>query len=201
MNRKGKLWIITGMLLLLCAALLTGYNIIENFRADNYAETAVFQLEKSIEETVLEKEDFIENNPLSNPDREMPVETVNGHDYIGILNIPALNIEIPVISYWDYASLKVAPCRYYGSVYQKNMVLCGHNYASHFGGLKNLHIGDQIHFSDMDGNEFKYQVVELETLNADHTEEMLDGEWDLTLFTCTIGGEKRVTVRCEQLEG
>ena len=29
-------------------------------------------------------------------------------------------------------------------------------------------------------------------------EEMLSGGWALTLFTCTLGGRTRVTVRCEE---
>lgn len=30
--------------------------------------------------------------------------------------------------------------------------------------------------------------------------EMTGGDWDLTLFTCTIGGKKRITVRCTLTE-
>ena len=35
----------------------------------------------------------------------------------------------------------------------------------------------------------------------DHTavEDMISGEYDLTLFTCTYGGENRVTVRCDRV--
>ena len=52
----------------------------------------------------------------------------------------------------------------------------------------------------MDGNVFRYEVVELETLMPTAIEEMTSGDWDLTLFTCTIGGGSRVTVRCELAE-
>lgn len=200
MNCKGNIWIRCGIILIVCACLLTGYNLIENLRAEYDAAKISSQLENSIEETAEENDIMRQTIAFSNPDREMPVKTFEGIDYIGLLKIPVLNIELPVISRWDYPSLKTAPCRYSGSAYQKNMILCGHNYASHFGRLKNLHTGDNINFYDIDGNEFIYQVVELEILSADHTEEMLTGEWDLTLFTCTVGGEKRITVRCEQLE-
>ena len=30
--------------------------------------------------------------------------------------------------------------------------------------------------------------------------EMVTGEWDLTLFTCTLGNESRIAVRCDRLE-
>ena len=42
--------------------------------------------------------------------------------------------------------------------------------------------------------------MEIETLKPRAIEEMDSGEWDLTLFTCTIGGSYRVTVRCEKTE-
>lgn len=134
------------------------------------------------------------------PDMEMPVETVNGIDYIGLLGIPALELELPIISQWSYPNLKTAPCRYKGSAYTDDLILCGHNFPSHFGNLKNLSEGDMVTFTDMAGNEFTYQVVERETLMPTAIEEMESGDWDLTLFTCTVGGKSRVTVRLERMQ-
>ena len=37
-----------------------------------------------------------------------------------------------------------------------------------------------------------------EILQPGDVEEMLSGGWALTLFTCTLGGRTRVTVRCEE---
>ena len=48
----------------------------------------------------------------------------------------------------------------------------------------------------MDGNRFIYAVSGTEQLPGTAIEEMKSGDWDLTLFTCTIGGAARVTVRC-----
>ena len=94
--------------------------------------------------------------------------------------------------------MKISPCRYTGSVYLNNMVICAHNYESHFGKLKELNVGDAVYFTDMDGNEFCFQVKEIDTLDYDAVDEMVSGDWDLTLFTCTIGGGSRVTVRCSK---
>ena len=60
-----------------------------------------------------------------------------------------------------------------------------------------LKAGDTITFTDVDGNVFTYQMVERETLLPASIEEMESGDWDLTLFTCTVGGKSRVTVRFE----
>ena len=192
MKRKGKGLILTGLLLMAAALLLTGYNLYEQMRAQRSAAQAAALLTEQLPQAG----EAAVPDYLLTPEMEMPVETIDGVDYVGVLRIPALALELPVISQWSYPLLKIAPCRYSGSAYQNNLVLCAHNYASHFGNLKNLHIGDAVTFTDMDGSLFTYQVAELETLPPQATEEMENGDWDLTLFTCTVGGQSRVTVRC-----
>jgi len=137
---------------------------------------------------------------MRNPEIPMPEVEYEGRTYIGVLNIPALKLELPVISQWSYPSLKIAPCRYEGSAYLNNLVIAAHNYAAHFGKLKKLSPGDGVSFTDMDGNVFRYQVEAIETLAPTAIEEMTSGEYDLTLFTCTPGGKCRLTVRCKMEE-
>ncbi|MCD8119184.1 MAG: sortase [Lachnospiraceae bacterium] len=84
-----------------------------------------------------------------------------------------------------------------------DLIICGHNYDRHFGKLKNLEPGDEITFTDVLGNVFSYEVSETVILKPTAVEEMADqesGDWDLTLFTCTLGGRTRVTVRCMRVE-
>lgn len=131
------------------------------------------------------------------PEMEMPTREIDGQTYIGMVEVPALELSLPVISEWTYPRLKKAPCRYVGSVYSKDMVICGHNYDRHFGRLKDLAVGDEVRFTDMDGNVFFYSICGTEQLGKYAVEDMLAGEWDLTLFTCTKGGRMRVTVRCK----
>ena len=132
-----------------------------------------------------------------NPHMEMPVSHYDGQDYIGILEIPAIDLKLPVISRWNYPRLRIAPCRYAGSAYAKNLVISAHNYPSHFGRLSKLYEGVAVRFTDVDGNVFDYRVELKETLNPGDVEYMKDGGWDLTLFTCTPGGSYRITLRCE----
>lgn len=42
-------------------------------------------------------------------EQEMPVETIDGKDYIGVLSIPSLGLELPVLSQWNYPDLKRRP--------------------------------------------------------------------------------------------
>lgn len=131
----------------------------------------------------------------------MTVIEIDGYGYIGYLSLPALGLELPVLSEWDYTRLKTAPCLYYGSVKTDNMVIAAHNYTRHFGKLSQLKPGDTIRFTDMDGTVYTYQVGDLEILPPTATEEMITSDWELSLYTCTYGGGSRVTVRCERTDG
>ena len=191
---RGTVWINAGLLLIAAALFLSVYNEWESHEARDSARQVIAQL---CDELPTEA-----GEPTTLPDvrREMPVKTINGRDYIGVLSIPSLELELPVISKWDYPALKVAPCRYSGSLYQDNLIICAHNYASHFGKLKELQPGDIVLFTDMDEHVVTFQMVERETLNPMDAEGMEAGDWDLTLFTCTIDGQTRVTIRFERVE-
>lgn len=137
---------------------------------------------------------------ILNPKMEMPVIRLEDEEYIGWLEIPALGLKLPVMSEWTYPRLKKSPCRYTGTAYQDNLVISAHNYERHFGRLKELDEGARIFFTDADGNRFSYEVVLTETLKPTAIRDMTSGEFDLTLFTCTVGGRSRVTVRCEKVQ-
>ena len=147
---------------------------------------------------VLSAEELVIPDHILNPDMDMPTETVNGLDYIGILEIPAIALCLPILSEWSDSALDVAPCRYSGSAYTGDLILSGHNYTAHFWYLSDLSPGDNVYFTDVDGNVFSYEVADRETLRSTAVEQMKSGNWDLTLFTCTLGGQSRVTIRCIQ---
>ena len=204
MRKKSVICMAIGCLLLAAALGITSYNILDNRRAGMAAKATVERLEKIILRNTLDDFDRATPPPeedipddVLNPEMDMPVVEIDGYDYIGTLELPTLDLTLPVMSDWDYPRLKIAPCRYAGSAYQGNLVIAAHNYTNHFGTLSNLKIGDRITFTDSDGNIFSYSVAEIETLNPYAVENMRSGDWNLTLFTCTLGGQSRVTVRCE----
>lgn len=200
MRARGTGLIALGLLLIAAALFLTGYHLWDGARAEQSARQAVRRLEALT--PVLPAEDSAPPQEVEVPDyvldpeREMPEEEVDGVRYIGTLRIPALDLELPVVSQWSYAGLRLAPCRYAGSAYRDDLVIAAHNYRGHFGGLHRLAPGDAVTFTDLDGNVFHYEVAGLETLLSTAVEEMTSGEYALSLFTCTIGGQYRVTARC-----
>ena len=121
---------------------------------------------------------------------------------IGILSIPKIDEELPVIGTWSYSLLKISVCRYTGPDpnAKGNLIILGHNYknGSHFGKLDKLKTGDEIRLEDMAGNETVYVVTDTETIAPTDFSalEKFEGETAMTLVTCTNGGNSRLVVRC-----
>lgn len=200
----GSILVLVGALLVLSAMALFGYNLWDDHRAQAEVDSVREQLAEVLEEVWAAQKPVGEEHSseivipdhVLNPSMDMPAVEIDGQRYIGMVTIPALDLELPVMETWSYSQMKIAPCRYSGSVYLNNLIICAHNYAAHFGRLKNLQPGDAVLFTDVDGNQFRYQAVNIETLSGTAVEEMRSGEWALTLFTCTTNGQARVTVRC-----
>ena len=192
-----------GLLLIAAALLLTGYNLWDEWRAGQTAQQVLEQMPVTAETQEPSPDPDEQEIPdhLLNPDMEMPTVEIDGNDYIGTLDIPRLNISLPIMSEWSDAKLKTTPCRYAGTAYKSGFVIAGHNYRRHFGPLGRIAPGDRVTFTDVDGNVFAYDVAEIQVLKPAAIEDMVSQEWDLSLFTCTLGGQTRLTVRCERAEG
>ncbi len=200
MAKKFNFFTFLGITFLLCAVALTGYNFYDEYRAARSAQNILNDVSEQTDTESGSSDELVVSDYLLDPNMDMPVKTVDGQKYIGVLKIPALSLTLPVLSDWSYGKFKVAPCRYYGSVYGDNMVIAAHNYRRHFGKLKTLKPGSGVSFTDVDGNEFEYEVTEVQILKPQDVEEMTESDADLTLFTCTVGGRTRVTVRCERIK-
>lgn len=204
MRKLGNLLQGLGLLLLAAAVILAVWNIREDNQAGENAQRVLEKLAVPVaadspiaEDAVKEPEVRIPDHIL-NPDMDMPVKDVEGQAYVGVITLHELGLELPVMDDWDYTKLKKAPCRYSGSVYHDDLVIMAHNYRSQFGRIRRLKAGNRITFTDMDGNAFSYIVAAAEVLGPYEVEEVTNGEWDLTLFTCTLGGQSRIVVRCER---
>ena len=197
-SKAGTVCMALGLLLLLGSIGLTGYNMWDEERADTVVlETVEILRTETPKLEVLDPEGELIPNYILDPDREMPIIEIDGHEYVGYIEIPALGLSLPVLESWSYPNLKISPCRYSGSVYHNDMVIAAHNYRVHFGGIRTLIIGDEVRFTDGDGNVFTYKVASMEELQPTQVEEMRESDWDLTLFTCTLSGRQRTTVRCK----
>lgn len=205
-KRRGLPLIVIGLLLIAASAALAFYNLWDDNRAASAAEDVLIRFEEIREKNVRASEppviDLSEDptellpDYVLDPNMEMPTIVIDGYPYIGTLTIPPLEIELPVMDDWDYTRMKIAPCRYSGSVYLDDLVICAHNYNTHFGRLDKLQQGDLVVFTDAVNNTFEFEVAETQVLMPTAIDEMTTGGWDLTLFTCNYSGRARVAVRC-----
>lgn len=199
----GTLCVILGAGMLLAAALLAGHNTTEDRSAGQASQQALIHIQEqiqAIEETAPQQTDPYADHidAFDEEAKEMTVREIDGYEYIGYLSIPAFELELPVMSEWDYPRLRVAPCRQYGSTKTDDLVIAAHNYASHFGYLSKLEAGDLLTFTDMDSETIVYEVKAVDILAPTAVSTVRDSNFDLVLYTCTYGGENRVAVFCDR---
>ena len=164
-NTRGLCWILAGAVLLAAALSLCLYNWHQSIRSGETAQEVLTVLKEELPPLTTElpeefgtgetagtvtgtqpsgtpsgklpEEDLFQEYGISEPQEET-VLTVYEYTYIGILTIPSLGIELPVQDEWSYPNLKIAPCRYAGTVADGNLIVAAHNYRSHFGRIGEL---------------------------------------------------------------
>lgn len=201
-KKAGILLTTVGAVLIISALLLFFYNRYEDYSAGREAEILLEDLVSAIEATdstanPTETEGMTEEETLP---ADLPEVEIDGYAYVGYVSIPALELELPVMSEWDYSRLKIAPCRQFGSSRTDDLVIAAHNYTKHFGKLTIVEVGTDVFFTDMDGIENHYTVQRVSTLAPEDVDAVLNSGYDLVLYTCTLGGATRVVAFCERTE-
>lgn len=205
---------ILGAVLILSALLLFLRNRQEDRLAGQEAESLLVQVEAAIAQRQTERpqleleiqrrEQEIEAPPAAEAaeaePEELPVVLLDGFSYIGILDLPVLGLRLPVFDQWDYERLKIAPCRQFGAVDSDDLVIAAHNYISHFARLGEMKPDDEVRFTDMDGQETVYLVSAIQILEPTQVDEVQNSGHDLVLYTCTPGGQTRLTLFCDRRE-
>ena len=204
----GRLLMLLGLCLMVCGSMLYYSNELEDRKAGEASAQMLPEVRLAITEKVNqeEKEDPAPTEHVNPYDQEavkkaneMTVFVKNGWSYIGYLNIPSLNLELPVLSEISDYNLGMAPCRHLGSTKSDDLVLAAHNYDFHFGRIKELGPGEEVTFIDMDGVLSRYQVIVTDVIQPTDIEKVTDPALDLTLYTCTYGGEQRIMVGCKRI--
>ena len=89
------------------------FNVYDTFRARKSEEEilAAYNLKNDLDSDI-----------LIDPDMDMPKVELDGLSCIGTIEIPSLDIKLPVTSEFTYDLMKLAPCRYSGSVYKLSLI-------------------------------------------------------------------------------
>lgn len=135
------------------------------------------------------------------------VELNNGGNFfvIGLINIPKINIEYPILSNTTDELLKMAPCRFYGPYPNKtgNLCIAAHNYDDNrfFSNLYKLDIGDIINIYDSSNSCITYSIYqkyEISIKDTSCTDQNTNGVKEITLVTCNNINKNRLIVKARE---
>lgn len=213
----GASCLLLGAVLLIAALLLYRNNQAEADEADQAAQSVMDALIQVIpSETVpdsnsdaQQSDDEVEFEPTEDDEGTepefsldyMPDVIVGGYNYIGYLSFPEVEINLPVMSQWDYAKLRIAPCRQFGSLAGDNLVIAAHNYERHFGYLHKAEVGDTVYFTDIEGHSVEYSIEKIRILKPTQVADVEESGYDLVLYTCTFDSSSRVVAFCNRVVG
>ena len=121
---------------------------------------------------------------------------------IGVINIPSINVNYPILSTYTDELLKIAPCRFHGPNPNEvgNLCIAGHNYknSKFFSKVPNLQLGDKIEITDLSGRMLTYTVYDKFIVNPDElecTSQLTNGNKEITLITCTNDNKQRYIIK------
>ena len=210
MNKAfSKILIILGVLLFLIAIGLFVYSRVDNYLAGQRAQRLLEQVLSDGWDTVVLTEPSVRPtsqgfsaSALESSDNESANTPVMGDGVIGILEIPKLEITLPVLDGSSDAQLKISVGRFTGSIEEKpdRLVIAGHNYRSHFGEISSLTAGDIVLFTMRDGVTLSYSVIRIESCNMYDVDAVQTGDdWNMTLLTCQRNRDMRTLVRLVEI--
>lgn len=193
LSRNNPLWkricVILGSCLLLAALGLTLGNLWEQRQAE----------QNSAHLLALARQRLDGENPQPDDDPLNP-DPLAGYAIDGILSIPDLGLELPVLADYSEENLRLSICLYCQESNGSRKVIAGHNYRNHFGRLASLEEGAFLTYTREDGTVTRYQVTGITEIDADDPAALDAGEWDMTLFTCNLDMTRRVLVRLTEAE-
>ena len=132
----------------------------------------------------------------------------DGTEYysIGVVNIPSINVNYPILSTYSDSLLKIAPCKFHGPNPNEvgNLCIAGHNYRNtkFFSKVPKLELGDIIEITDLGGNTVQYAVYDKFIVNPDELEcttQLTGGRREITLITCTDDNKQRHIIKAREV--
>jgi len=155
------------------------------------------------EEEISQKQTVETQIPVDVPQEQKSIASDGTVYYtIGVINIPSIDVNYPILSTYSDALLKIAPCKFHGPNPNEvgNLCIAGHNYKNtkFFSKVPTLVVGDEIQITDLGGNTLTYTVYNKYIVNPDElecTSQLTDGRKEITLITCTNDNQRRYIIK------
>lgn len=131
---------------------------------------------------------------------DMSTVDVGGTQYVGTIEIPALDVKTAARTSWDGKGL--TPGIWSGDPQDGNLIIGGPNLRGVFNGIETVSDNQIVTFTDMDHRVYTYFVVSAETCDANDTQTLESGDenWDLTLFCPSVSGLQLEVLRLASVE-
>lgn len=148
----------------------------------------------------------VNDNIQTDAESEIPYVEYEGYQVIGIIKIPKIDLEYPILVETTEDSLQKSITRFGdGKVNEVgNLCLAGHNYINNsmFGDINKLENDDDIYITDLHGNEVTYKVFDKYNTNPNDIsvlESIDSNKREITLITCINGNKERLIVRAREM--
>ena len=142
-------------------------------------------------------------------------ETVqlNGYDVIGIVTIPKIDIQYPILAIETSnpeetkEPMRYGIVKYWGENVNDygNLSIAGHNNynGTMFGKTKNLKIGDIVELTDSTKTTMQYEIYDIFVTDPNDVSILATNDEtirEVTLITCTNGNRERLILKAKQIE-
>lgn len=133
--------------------------------------------------------------PEERKDNTMSVVSVDGTDFVGIVEFPRYGSALPVCAGWGKTAKY--PCRFSGSIYDSTMQIGATTQKGQYDFYRELSVGDAVNYTDAEGNRFTYTITSLRFEKHADQSTLQQKEAALTLFIKNIYAFEYLIVYCD----
>ncbi|MBQ9690519.1 MAG: hypothetical protein IJV62_00175 [Eggerthellaceae bacterium] len=127
---------------------------------------------------------------------DLPLISIHGTSYLGILEIPSMDIELAVQARWANKGYDNALGATQGWLEDERLAIEGRTATGQFLKLDTIAVDEAVYFTDMTGTKKAYRVFAIDTYDDAITTEEDDRAWDLAISAPDVFGTLRVSVKC-----
>ena len=125
----------------------------------------------------------------------MSALSVDGTDFVGIIEMPRYGSVLPVCADWGNTSKY--PCRFSGSIYDSTMKIGATTQKGQYDFYRELSVGDEVFYTDMEGNRYSYEVKGLRYEKHADQSALHREESSLVLFIKNVYSFEYLIVFCD----
>ena len=133
--------------------------------------------------------------PEARKDNTMSALSVDGTDFVGIIELPQYASALPVCA--DWGNISEYPCRLSGSVYDGTMQIGATTQTGQYDFHRELSVGDTVIYTDAEGNRFTYAITSLHQEKHADQAALQQKNAQLTLFIKNIYSFEYLIAFCD----